>query len=308
MNDPKDATETAHEIKLSVIIPTKDRPELLDQALRSVFAALPDEGVEVIVVDDRSLVSPLGEGGFKDDPRLRVISSDASPGASGARNYGVGQARGARILFLDDDDLMLGGYPEWVLNQKADYGYSSIQLFSGRDTPQPLPLFSEMMAQEIVARQTFRRQIAGLGYGFWIDRAVFLKIGGIAEDILINEDTEFSIRLLRSGASGLRASLPGVMVRKHGGKGGERGHLTHSETAAKRAGYFAMILLRHADWLAVRPDAAKFLLKRQLKLLAKAHDWEGAQAVLMSPLAKNHKLSLRLYYATEALVVRLRRR
>jgi GT2 family glycosyltransferase len=300
-------------LALSVVIPTKDRPRLVAEALRSVLAALPGAEAEVIVVDDRSRVPPQPGETVPDDPRLRVVASTATPGAAGARNHGVGQARGARILFLDDDDLMLPGYPAWVLRQRADYGYCGILGFSGLATPDPLPSFGggagqQGAGQQIAALRPFRRQIAGLGCGFWIDRTAFVATGGIAEDMRVNEDTEFSIRLLRAGLAGLRAPEAGVMVRRHGGDGGERGHLTQATQAAERAGYFAMILSRHADWLATRPDAAAFLLQRQLKLLAQARDGAGARAVLASPLARGHRLSLRLYHAAEVLSARLRGR
>lgn len=68
-----------------------------------------------------------------------------------------------------------------------------------------------------------------------------------------------------------------------------------------------MILSRHADWLTERPDAAKHLLQRQLKLLARARDGAGARAALASPLAAQHKLALGLYYMAEKLSARLRR-
>lgn len=290
-------------LRLSIVIPTKDRPRLLRAAVGSALAALP-EGTEVLVVDDRS--TPPAADSLPADPRLRVTVSGAAPGASGARNWGVAQARGARILFLDDDDLLLPGYAEWVLDQKADYGFSAIATFRGLDTP-AVPAFAPAQATPVAEVRPFRRQVAGLGCGFWIDRAAFLAVGGIAEDIRVNEDTEFSIRLLRAGLAGLRQPAPGVMVRQHGGAAGERGHLTQAARAAERAGYFGLILSRHADWLATRPDAAKHLLQRQLKLLAQARDAAGARDALAQPLARPHRLSLWLYHRAEVLSARLRR-
>lgn len=160
----------------------------------------------------------------------------------------------------------------------------------------------------VVDVRPFRHQIAGLGCGFWIDRAAFLATGGIAEDIRVNEDTEFSIRLLRAGLRGMRAPAPAVMVRQHDGLGGERGHLTAAAKAGERAGFFGMILSRHADWLTQRPDAAKHLLQRQLKLLARARDGAGARAALASPLAAPHRVSLRFYALAQTLSLRLRGR
>lgn len=292
-------------LRLSVIIPTKDRPLLLAAAVQSVLDALPDEA-ELLVVDDRS-TPPVAESLTLHDPRLRIMASSATPGASGARNWGVAQARGGRILFLDDDDLMLPGYPAWVLHQEADYGFAPTLVFSGIESP-ALAAFAGGIGQPVAGIRPFRHQVAGLGCGFWIDRAVFQASGGIAEDIRVNEDTEFSVRLLGAGLRGLRAPFPAVMVRKHGGGAGQRGHLTTAAKSAERAGYFRLILDRHAGWLASRPDAARHLLQRQLKMLAKAGDGAGAKVALRSPLAKGHRFSLQLYYAAEVLIARIRGR
>jgi GT2 family glycosyltransferase len=291
------------DLRLSIVIPTKDRPQLLAQAVQSALSALPT-GAEVLVVDDRSLQTVTGD--LYLDPRLRVTAAQGPPGAAGARNWGVRQARGARVLFLDDDDLLLPGYASWILQQRADYGFSVPLSFPGPMNPN-LSRFVATSVRPVAEIRPFRRQIAGLGCGFWIDRAAFLALGGISEDLLVNEDTEFSIRVLKAGLSGLRSAAPGVLVRQHGGSGGERGHLTRSARAADRASYFGLILDRHAEWLDTRPDAARFLMQRQLKFLARAGDSAGARAALARPLARRHGLSLRLYLAAEKLGVWARR-
>lgn len=294
-----------HKLDLTVVIPTKDRPKLLALAIKSVLTSLP-KAAEVLVVDDRSAV-PLA-GSISDlSTRIRVTVSQATPGAAGARNWGVSQALGKRILFLDDDDLMIPGYPSWVLQQKFDYGFAPTLSFRGTDVP-AIGVYSGGGGNPIVDVRPFRHQIAGLGCGFWIDKEVFQAAGEIAEDIKVNEDTEFSIRLLRAGLRGLRSSAPAVMVRQHDGMEGERGHLTLSAKAAERAAFFGVILSRHADWLTERPDAAKHLLQRQLKLLARAGDSAAAEAVLVSPLAEQHRLTLRLYYLAEVFSAKFKRR
>ena len=294
----------SEDLELTVVIPTKDRPQLLAAALHSVLASLPPS-TEVLLVDDRSAL-PVTSSGSSSDPRLRLTASQAKPGAAGARNWGVAHARGKRILFLDDDDLMVPGYPSWVLEQQYDYGFAPTLTFKGVAAPS-VGDYPGGAGKPVVDVRPFRHQIAGLGCGFWIDRSAFLATGGIAEDIPVNEDTEFSIRLLRAGLRGLCAPAPAVMVRQHDAVGGERGHLTVAAKAGERASFFGMILSRHADWLADRPDAAKHLLQRQLKMLAKAGDKAGAQATLSSPLAAPHRLQLRLYYAVEKPLAQIKR-
>lgn len=86
----------------SVIVPTRDRPELLGQALASVLAQdLQD--FEVLVIDDGSSM-PLGT---PKDRRIRLIRNDLSRGEFASRNVGLRAAEGRNIAFLDDDDLWL---------------------------------------------------------------------------------------------------------------------------------------------------------------------------------------------------------
>jgi glycosyltransferase involved in cell wall biosynthesis len=86
----------------SVVIPTRDRPELLPIAVRSVLGQTISD-LEIIVVDDG------GEGAIElpDDPRVRIFKLASQAGPSGARNAGLESARGQYVTFLDDDDLYL---------------------------------------------------------------------------------------------------------------------------------------------------------------------------------------------------------
>ncbi|MDR5651584.1 glycosyltransferase [Ruixingdingia sedimenti] len=297
---------------LTIVIPTKDRPDFLRAAVASALAALPPDG-EVVVVDDRGRVPAADALAALADPRLRVVVSNRTPGPSGARNCGVAAASGATVLFLDDDDLMRPGYPGWVATFRAahpavSYGFSAIERFAG---PPPDPVAPYAAAGfALLDDAPFRRRLAGLGCGFWIDRGAFVRTGGIAEDIRVNEDTEFAVRLLSAGMRGVRATAPGVLVRDHAATpaSGNAGHLTHRSTAAERAGYFGAILDRHADWLQGQPAIRHHLLQRRLKLLARAGDRATAAQVLASPAAAEWRIPLRLYFAACRLGDRLRGR
>jgi hypothetical protein len=98
-----------------------------------------------------------------------------------------------------------------------------------------------------------------------------------------------------------------VMVRQHGGRDDTLPHLTHAASASERAGYFNTILIRHASWIATRPDVAIFLLRRQIKMLARARDTKAAYQLFGSPLAKPYRLDLILYYALELFLAAVRR-
>jgi glycosyltransferase involved in cell wall biosynthesis len=87
--------------ELTVVIPTRDRHELVGGAVASALAQTRQD-VEVVVVDDGS--EPPVE--LAPRPRLRTIRNDVPRGLSGARNAGLAAARGRFVTFLDDDDRL----------------------------------------------------------------------------------------------------------------------------------------------------------------------------------------------------------
>lgn len=89
-------------MQLSIIIPTRDRPQLLPRAVQSALSQTMTD-LEVIVVDDAS-TQPVD---LPTEPRLRVIRLSTPRGGAGARNVGTEAARGRWIAYLDDDDCLL---------------------------------------------------------------------------------------------------------------------------------------------------------------------------------------------------------
>lgn len=88
---------------VTIVITTRDRPELLKRAVASALAQTLG-GLEVIVVDDGS-VEPV-QLAFM-DKRLKLIRNVSPGGPCAARNIGLKAAKGRWITFLDDDDELL---------------------------------------------------------------------------------------------------------------------------------------------------------------------------------------------------------
>jgi glycosyltransferase involved in cell wall biosynthesis len=101
--------------EVSVVIPTRARPELVTRAVDSALAQTVRDIEVIVVVDgpDPATVETLSRHG---DPRLRVVPLDASGGAPAARNVGVQHARARWVALLDDDDEWL---PEKLARQLA---------------------------------------------------------------------------------------------------------------------------------------------------------------------------------------------
>ncbi len=92
--------------KVSVIIPSHNRPMMLKRAINSVLAQTYQD-FEIIVVDDG--VRERAHDAVKTfhDNRIRYISHEQERGAPVARNTGVKNSTGELVAFLDDDDEWL---------------------------------------------------------------------------------------------------------------------------------------------------------------------------------------------------------
>lgn len=116
---------------VSVVIPTRNRPQMVLAAVRSALSqTLPP--AEVIVVIDgpatldaeapQLIVEDETEAALAQiaDVRLRIITLPSQVGGAEARNVGVRAATGNWIAFLDDDDLWLPGKLAVQLGFSAD--------------------------------------------------------------------------------------------------------------------------------------------------------------------------------------------
>lgn len=95
---------------VSVVIPTRNRPALLVEALASVAGqqGVQLDAVQVVVVNDGGVpVGPRVEG-FRDRGlQIRVIDLLERCGLPVARNTGIEHTTGELLAFLDDDDVYL---------------------------------------------------------------------------------------------------------------------------------------------------------------------------------------------------------
>jgi glycosyltransferase involved in cell wall biosynthesis len=92
---------------VSVIIPTVDRPKLLDAALGSVAAQEMQADVEVVVVNDGGPSVAAVVRAWNDVLPVTLVELDRRAGPATARNVGIERADGKYIAFLDDDDLFM---------------------------------------------------------------------------------------------------------------------------------------------------------------------------------------------------------
>jgi glycosyltransferase involved in cell wall biosynthesis len=94
---------------VSVILPTRDRAELLPRAVSSVLHQSYSHW-ELLIVDDASRDATPDVIANIDDHRVRHFVG-RGVGVAAARNIALDEANGQMIAFLDDDNTM---HPDWL--------------------------------------------------------------------------------------------------------------------------------------------------------------------------------------------------
>ena len=115
-------------IDYTIIIPSKNLPDLLERALASIPRR---DDFQIIVVDDASDPTVVDFERYPglDDPRVEVLFTTEGRGAGYARNVGLERAAGRWTLFLDCDDFFTPDCPGLLddhLDDPADIVYFNI--------------------------------------------------------------------------------------------------------------------------------------------------------------------------------------
>jgi hypothetical protein len=213
--DPQRAQEG-----ISVVIPTKDRAELLRLTLRSVHEQTL-AATEVIVADDGStdeteqIVSAAGARYLR--------NPEGGWGAAGARNAGLRAARCGYVSFIDSDDLLHPRALERLdealrARPQAPFAFGNALAASRIDAvgwiaegllgPRPFELDDFLC-------NLFARNSVPSG-GALVRRDLALGLGGFDTRIVFIEDHAFWLSLTRRGEP---AFVPEVVCihRRHGG-------------------------------------------------------------------------------------------
>ena len=214
--------------RVSVVIPTYNRAELLPRAMRSVLSQT-FAGFELIVVDDASQDGSADVAERWKDPRVRVVRLARNGGVSRALNEGIGAARGELVAFLGDDDEWLPELLERLLARLDDAGdgfslvHGNVRIEPPRDngaTRRAPPLAEGVVLDNLLFGNIRLVQSACL-----VRRSVLLEFGGFDETMRQAGDYDLWLRM--ASASHRFAAVPEPLAVVHRGHG--MGRLTEDE-------------------------------------------------------------------------------
>jgi glycosyltransferase involved in cell wall biosynthesis len=93
-------------MKISIVIPTHNRPDFLVETLESVAAQTYGNWEAVVVDDGSSPALALDALKSRLDGKVLLVRHETPCGVAGAKNAGIAAATGEIITILDDDDLL----------------------------------------------------------------------------------------------------------------------------------------------------------------------------------------------------------
>ncbi|MCB1109321.1 MAG: glycosyltransferase family 2 protein [Chlamydiia bacterium] len=95
-------------VKVSILIPTRERAFYLPACLRTALA-IPDPDIEVVIADNASTDNTAEVVATFDDPRIVYLPSDARVSMRENFNRALAASRGDYAIVIGDDDAILPG-------------------------------------------------------------------------------------------------------------------------------------------------------------------------------------------------------
>ncbi len=192
---------------ISVVIPTRNRPEGLRANLRAL-ATQTVHDFEVVVVDDASdtSVQPITDE-FAGSIDLTLLTSERQRGPSAARNRGVERAQGRYVAFIDDD---VRAVPRWLDEHLKVQGAATRSLATIGPLAAPRDWRPEAWTwwEADTLQRQYRQMEQGVVKATWrqfhtgnafLERDAIRDAGGFNEALLRAEDIELAARMYQNG-------------------------------------------------------------------------------------------------------------
>ena len=184
------------EEKVSVITPLYNGKDFIEKTIQSVQAQTYGNW-EMLVIDDGStdggnqIVGSYAEA----DQRIRLLKNTTNQGVAFSRNYGLAEATGRYVAFLDSDDIWkpekLQRQLEFMKNTKAAFSFTSCDVIDEegknaapiRDVPEeisyeklllgnPIPCLTVMADLTAIPREQLKMpRIPHEDYATWLSVA-----------------------------------------------------------------------------------------------------------------------------------------
>jgi glycosyltransferase involved in cell wall biosynthesis len=199
-----DGMETMNHPVVSIITPSYNRADLVEETARSIFAQRYPHW-EWVIVDDGSTDGSweILEGFAATDERVRIFRRHRGPkGACACRNIAVEKSTGQYLIFLDTDDLLAEHCLEQrvaAMQQSPDMDFIIFpMLLFKQDRDDMNLLWNIDNGRDDIERILFGDAVCQ-GTGTLWKKDSFIRIGLWKEDLRLWQDVELHLRSMLEG-------------------------------------------------------------------------------------------------------------
>jgi O-antigen biosynthesis protein len=255
--------------RTSVIVCTRDRPDQLDTALRSILASSYDD-FELLVVDQSTTDASRGivERFAQRDQRVR-LRPDSGTGVSRARNIGLAATSGELVVFTDDDCEVGTDWLEAMVraldeDPEAGIAFGSVVPVECDPKEGFIVGYVPPLRERLTGRLA-KLQDGGIGANMAFRRRAIQAVGGFDEMLGPGayfpscEDGDVAYRVLASGKALLH--VPEARVLHHGFRDWRSGSLLTRRT-------YIAIAAAYTKYVRLGDRVAILLLLQQVQVAA----------------------------------------
>lgn len=283
---------------VSVVIPTYNRADLIEKAVKSVINQT-YKNLEIIIIDDGSTDNTKEALANIKDYRISYYYQENSGGPSKPKNSGIKKAKGDYIAFLDSDDF-------W-LTEKIE---KQMEIIDNSDEPNLSIVGSAALIDRNIffykkylykdCDNLYERILSGNFIlscsSLLIKKELFDNIGLFDENLRVGEDWDFLIKAFKKGYKFSALKDPMFIYRRHGSnitKYGFKNNKISINNSLNVILRYKEEILKHGIYLGMRRmgvyyailgdvDTARYWLNCSFKF--KPHDIKGRIIYLLTYL------------------------
>jgi glycosyltransferase involved in cell wall biosynthesis/GT2 family glycosyltransferase len=205
--------------QVSIIIPTKDRLDLLRACITSLLERTSYPNFEILLIDTGSTQSGVLEyyRQLESDPRIHLVSCPGRFNYSAANNLGASKAQGSFLLFLNNDTRITHG--DWLeemvgwaeqpgvgavgaklLRPDGTYQHAGMVMGLAGHSSHVFDGCREPIEGPFGSADWYRNYLAVTGACMLVPRGVFEHLGGFDTEYQVGySDIEFCLRIVAAG-------------------------------------------------------------------------------------------------------------
>lgn len=194
-------------MKISVIIPTHNRPDLISKCLDALLCQQSPPDMEIMVVSDGPDAATGRVIAAKNSNLIRHLELERHRGPAAARNHGVQHSSGQLILFTDDDTIPSRDWCAAFWREYLRHDNNFIAFTGDVQVPHTIPPTDyELNTSRLETAEFVTANCA-------VTRPAFVLCGGFDEAFFMawREDSDLHFRLLKCGVPIIKCPEARVM-------------------------------------------------------------------------------------------------